>query len=546
MSGKSNPNYESTFPLLPLRGAVLFPGATVPFEIGRPKTTALAERVIAQELPYLVVFPQRVANVDDPGADDLYEHGTLARVAGVERQRKGTYAVVLEGVARVRLVAVESTTPFLEARVEPVDVPVVADDELAALGMSLRDATRGLLELLPGVPREIGERLLAIESPAELADYVRDVHGREVEEKVRLLAAAEPKARLREALRLIAHRAEVLKMRDKINTQVKDELGKTQREHVLRQQMKAIQEELGEDGEDEANELDELEKRVDDAKLSPEAAEVAKKQLKRLRGMTPQSPSSAWCGRTSTGSSTCRGSRARRPSRTSLAVRAVLDADHFGLEKVKKRILEYLAVRKLKSALPAAAAGPTTTKGPILCLIGPPGVGKTSLGKSIARALDRKFVRHLARRRARRGGDPRPPPHVHRRAPRADHPGDEEGRHGQPRLHARRDRQARQRLPGRPVVGAARGARSRAERHVRRPLPRDPLRSLEGRLRRDGERRRHHPRPASRPHGDHRDPRLHAQGEARHRQAPPPAQAARRARDDARSRSTSPTRRSRS
>jgi ATP-dependent Lon protease len=394
MSAQPTANYASTFPVLPLRGAVLFPGATVPFEIGRPKTIALAEQLIAQNLPYLVVFPQRVATVDDPGAADLHEHGTLARVMGVEKQRKGTYAVILEGVARVRLASIETTTPYLEARVEPVEVPVVADDELAALGMSLRDATRDLIELLPGIPREITARVDAITSPVELADYIATYLDATVEEKVKLLATADPKAHIRELLTLVARRGEVLKMRDKINSQVKDDLGKTQREYVLRQQMKAIKEELGGEGDDDSNDLDELENRISKANLSPEAAEVAKKQLKRLNGMTPQSAEYAMVRTYLDWILELPWVATATEEPDIAAVRAVLDADHYGLQKVKKRILEYLAIRKLKSAKPAeGATGPVKTKGPILCLIGPPGVGKTSLGKSIARALGREFVR---------------------------------------------------------------------------------------------------------------------------------------------------------
>jgi ATP-dependent Lon protease len=397
MSGQPTPNYASTFPLLPLRGAVLFPGATVPFEIGRPKTVALAEHVLAENLPYVVVCPQRVAETDDPGQADLYEHGTLARVIGVDKLRKGTYAVVVEGVARVRLVSIETTTPFLMARVEPVEIPVGTDDELTALGMSLQDVTRDLIQLLPGIPRDIVAQVEAIDSPADLADFVATYLEVSVQEKVDLLATAEPKDRVRKMLTLVSRRREVLRMREKINSQVKDELGKTQREYALRQQMKAIKEELGGEDDEESNELDELEKRVAEAKLSPEAADVAKKQLKRLRGMGPQSPEGAmvrtylewilelpWLPDAP--------SAIEEPDIA--RVREVLDADHYGLQKVKRRILEYLAVRKLKSSAPAGGEGrPSATKGPILCLIGPPGVGKTSLGKSIARAMGREFVR---------------------------------------------------------------------------------------------------------------------------------------------------------
>ncbi|HEX3343425.1 MAG TPA: LON peptidase substrate-binding domain-containing protein, partial [Polyangiaceae bacterium] len=395
MPAQPTVNYASPFPVLPLRGAVLFPGATVPFEIGRPKTIALAEEVVAKSLPYLVVLPQRVATVEDPAAADLHEHGTLARVIGVEKQRKGHYAIVLEGLARVRVVSIETTTPYLEARVEPVEVASpAADDELAALGMSLRDAARALIELLPGIPREFAARVDSIESPVELGDFIATYLDASVEEKVALLALAEPKARIRELLKLIARRGEILKMRDKINSQVKDDLGKTQREYVLRQQMKAIKEELGGESDDEANDLDELEDRIAKAKLSTEAAEVAKKQLKRLHGMTPQSAEYAMVRTYLDWILELPWVAAAIDEPDIAAVRAVLDADHYGLQKVKRRILEYLAIRKLKSAKPADGAAATAkTKGPILCLIGPPGVGKTSLGKSIARSLGREFVR---------------------------------------------------------------------------------------------------------------------------------------------------------
>ena len=394
MTGQPTPNYGSTFPLLPLRGAVLFPGATVPFEIGRPKTVALAEHVIAKNLPYVAVFAQRDPAAEDPGQSDLHEHGTLARVVGVDKNRKGTYAVVLEGVARVRLASVEASTPFLEARVEPVEVPAVKDDELTALGMSLRDVIGELVQLVPGIPREIVARVEGIESPAELVDFVATYIEAGVDEKAELLATAEPKARIRKMLTLVSRRVEVLRMRDKINSQVKDELGKTQREYALRQQMKAIKEELGGDGEDEADDLDELEKRVAEAKLSTEAADVAKKQLRRLRAMSPQSPEAAMV-RTYLEWILDLPWLATAVEEPDVAkVREVLDADHHGLQKVKRRILEYLAVRKLKSSAPAAAEGKkAAVKGPILCLIGPPGVGKTSLGKSIARAMGREFVR---------------------------------------------------------------------------------------------------------------------------------------------------------
>jgi ATP-dependent Lon protease len=395
MSGRIAPDYESTFPLLPLRGGVLFPVASVPYEIGRAKSVALAEHVSANRIPFVVVFPQRVAKVEEPGASDLHEIGTLARVVRVERQKGGSYGVLVTGVARVRLMSVESSTPFLQARVEELPTPAGdKDDELTALGMSLREASAELVASMPGIPADVVARLKTFEAPGDLADFVATYLDATVGEKVELLGIVEPKDRVRRLLTLIRRRVEVHRMRDTINSQVKSEMDEAQREHLLRQQMKAIQEELGGGDDGESNEFDELEKRVAEAKLSPEATEVANKQLKRLRSMSGQSPEGAmvrsyiewildlpWMATPS-----------EEPDLAS--VRAVLDADHYGLEKVKKRILEYLAVRKLKrSAASADESGRVATKGPILCLIGPPGVGKTSLGKSIARALGREYVR---------------------------------------------------------------------------------------------------------------------------------------------------------
>ncbi len=382
MSDQPLPDYGSSFPLLPLRGGVLFPMATVPYDVGRPKTVALVERVVADRIPYVVVFPQREASVDDPSVSDLHDLGTLARVVAVEKQRTGTYAIAVEGVARVRLSSIEQTTPYLQARVEPVE-PAAGrdDDELQALGLNLREATGKLLELLP-VPREVAARVAAIKSPAELTDVISTYLDASVEEKVELLGLVDLKARIRKLLAHLSRRTEVLRMRDKINSQVKEDIDKNQREFVLRQQLKAIQDELGE-GEDESNDLDDLAKRIAEAKLSPEAAEVAKKQLKRLRSMAGQSPEVGMVRTYLEWILDLPWEASTTAEPDIAAVRAVLDADHHGLEKVKKRILEYLAVRKVKG----------NTKGPILCLIGPPGVGKTSLGKSIAKALGREYVR---------------------------------------------------------------------------------------------------------------------------------------------------------
>jgi ATP-dependent Lon protease len=221
MSVQPSPDFNSSFPLLPLRGAVLFPGATVPFGVGRPKTLALVEHMVKHGLAYVALFAQRDVSVEEPTASDLHEYGTLARVVAVEKERNGTYAVVVEGIARIQLRSVEQTTPYLEARVEPIEVKEASnDDELEALGLSLREATGKLIELLP-VRRDAAARVAAIQSPGELADTVAAFLEITIEDSVALLGLGDLKARIRRILVHLSHRTEVLRMRNKINSQVK-------------------------------------------------------------------------------------------------------------------------------------------------------------------------------------------------------------------------------------------------------------------------------------------------------------------------------------
>ena len=374
-------------PLLPLRDAVLFPGSVMPFDVGRPKTVALAEHLAKTRDPepaqLVVAFTQKSAATEDPSVDELYPVGTIARILGVVKAENGTYAMVLEGLFRGRLDELTQRDPFLKAQVARIPEIAEHDDELEALGQGLRDAMREVLSLLPRLPKEITARIDVLSDPGELADFVAGHLDSTVEEKAGLLALVDRKERVRGVLKLVVNRRESLRTRERINTQVRDEMGKTQREHVLRQQLKAVQDELGMSDEGGENDLQDLEKRIAEARLTKEAAEVAKKQLKRLRSMQSSSPEYSMVRTYLDWILDVPWKTSTDDQQDIAAVRAVLDEDHYGLEKVKKRILEYLAVRKLKS----------DKKGPILCLIGPPGVGKTSLGRSIARSLGRNFQR---------------------------------------------------------------------------------------------------------------------------------------------------------
>src|SRR5215471_5718630 len=368
--------------VLPIRNAVLFPGAVAPFDVGREKSVALVEDVDNLPGPVIAIFAQRDPATDDPGYDDLYPVGCAARVLKALKHSSGNYSLILQGLVRIRLSDLTQTTPYLRAKIARVGARAQEDVEAEALAMSLRDVAKQVIQLMPELPREAGSLIDSIQAPGALADLVAANLDAPVEEKAQLIETVEVKERIRKVLRLLTRQLEILKMRERINSQIKEEMGKNQREYVLRQQLKAIKEELGEDEGDQSD-LDGLEDRIAKANLPTEAETVAKKQLKRLRTMQVGSAEYTvvrtyldwildipWTNQTV-------------DNMDISAVRKVLDEDHYGLEKVKKRILEFLAVRKLKQ----------DKKGPILCLLGPPGVGKTSLGKSISRALGRKFVR---------------------------------------------------------------------------------------------------------------------------------------------------------
>ncbi|WP_083604192.1 endopeptidase La [Pajaroellobacter abortibovis] len=374
--------FREELPILPIRNAVLFPGAVAPFDVGREKSVALVEDVDSLSTPVIAIFSQKDPSMDDPGEHDLHQVGCAARVLKALKHSSGNYSLILQGLMRIRLGEVSQHAPYLKAKTIKMEETGVDDDEAEALALSLRDIAKQVIQLMPELPREAGSLIDSIQLPGALADLVAANLDAPVEEKASLLETLDVKERMRKVLRLLTRQLEILKMRERINSQIKEEMGKNQREYVLRQQLKAIKEELGEDEGDQGD-LDGLEERIAKGHLPGEAEQVAKKQLKRLRNMQV-------------------GSAEYTVIRTYLdwildlpwhiqttdnleieAVRKVLDEDHYGLEKVKKRILEYLAVRKLKK----------DKKGPILCLIGPPGVGKTSLGRSIARALGRKFHR---------------------------------------------------------------------------------------------------------------------------------------------------------
>jgi ATP-dependent Lon protease len=370
--------------ILPLRNSVLFPMSVVPINVGRPRSVRLVEELLGPESALVGVLTQRNAETVEPVFDDLYSIGTLARVVKVIRLGPANYSVVLNGLGRFRLLENRALEPYMRAEIERIPEAPQSGPDLVALGQKLRESTRQVLGLLPNLPKETASILDNVREPGALADLIASNFPEEhasIHVRQRILEAFDVKARLDLVLGMVGRQLEVLKVRDAISSQVQNELSRSQRDYVLRQQMRTIREELGESADDD--ETEQLRERIARAELPPEAERAARKQLSRLSGMQPQSAEYQvtrnyveWLADLPW--------RRTTPDRVDVKeVRRCLDEDHFGLETVKKRIIEYAAIRQLRR----------DKRGPILLFIGPPGVGKTSLGRSIARAMGRRYGR---------------------------------------------------------------------------------------------------------------------------------------------------------
>ena len=369
--------------ILPVRNMVLFPGMVVPIAIGRRGSIAAAQFAIKAERP-LGILMQRNAQAETPAREDLTTMGTMATILRYVSSADETHNIICQGQQRFRITGFMEGYPFLVAHVELLpDKAERHDPEIEARFMQLKERAVEVLDLLPQVPQDMLSMVHNLESPAKLADLVAGYLDIAATEKQVLLEELNLRKRLDALLEMIAHRIEVIHISQEIEQRTKASMGRREREFVLREQMRSIQKELGEDSGSHSAEMDELRKQIMDAEMPPEVAEQANKELKRLARMADSSAEYAMT-RTYLDWLVELPWKAPEPDQIDVAqARQILAQDHFGLEKVKKRILEFLAVRKLKPG----------GHGPILCLVGPPGVGKTSLGQSIAKALGRKFVR---------------------------------------------------------------------------------------------------------------------------------------------------------
>ncbi len=368
-------------PLLAIRNTVIFPVLAFPINVGREKSLKAVDRAMEGDR-LMGIVAQTDAKIEDPSTDELHMVGTAVKILKSVKMPGNKLNVIIQGLSRIKILEFIHTEPYLKARVQMIEEQEIKGVEVNALLMNLREQAQKIIELSPHIPSEASFLVKSIDNPAILSDIVASNLSVSVEEKQELLETLDVKDRMDKVINLLNKEIQVLELSNKIQTEVKGEMDKAQREYFLREQMKAIQKELGEVDERQ-EEFEELKRMVKKAKMPKEVEKVALKELRRMSRMSP-------------GAAEYTVSRTyldwlielpwEKSSQDVLDIHAagdILDEDHYGLDKVKDRILEYLAVRKLKADM----------KGPILCLVGPPGVGKTSLGKSVARSMGREFVR---------------------------------------------------------------------------------------------------------------------------------------------------------
>ena len=518
-------------PVLPLRDSVTFPDTVTPLAVGQPRSIQLVDDVLGTNR-MLVMVASRDPDLDEPTPADLHDVGVVGVVARMVKVPDGSLRILVQATQRVRLSDYVADQPYLVARIEELPDVVKPSPELEALSRNVQRTFSEIVEQIPYLPEELQMAVANIEDPSQLSHLIAGALRIGTEEKQQLLEEVDVAKRLRHLSQILARELEVVQLGTQIQTQVQSEVDKGQREFFLRQQLKAIQDELGEEDEQVA-EVAELQEKIEAANLPEDARKAADRELGRLAKLPPAAAEHGvirtyleWLTELPWSVETTDNLNIKH-------ARKVLDADHYDLEKIKDRLLEYLAVRKLNPDSP----------GPILCFVGPPGVGKTSLGRSIAKALGREFERISV-------GGVRDEAEIrgHRRTYIGALPGTI--------IRALRDAGSRN-----PVfmideidkMGADfRGDPASAMLEVLDPAQNDTFRDhyldlavrpLRRRLHRHRQRARHDPGPAARPHGNHRTRRLHGRRQAPDRAPLPGRPPDRRQRPQSRARSSSPTRR---
>ena len=367
--------------ILPIRNAVAFPGTITPLAIGREQSKTLLSEVIVNET-IIGLITQKDPNIDKPTFDNLYNVGTAATVLKVIKMPQGSVHVIVHAIARFKIVEQTASEPYLKAKIQMLEVHAKMTKKLQALLVSVKRTANRVIELSPNVPDEAIVLLENIESPSALADFLAANLNLKLAEKQQLLEELDAEKRLEIISVSLASQLELLELSHKIQGRVKESIDKNQREYFLQEQLKAIQPELGQ-MDQQSRELDEIKKKIKKAKMPQKVEEEAMRELGRLSKISPVSPDYSVIRTYLDWVCELPWSVQTKDQLDINTARSILNADHYDFVKVKKRILEFLAVRKLNPK----------GKSPILCFVGPPGVGKTCLGKSIAKSMGRKFVR---------------------------------------------------------------------------------------------------------------------------------------------------------
>ncbi|MBM4048447.1 MAG: endopeptidase La, partial [Planctomycetes bacterium] len=368
-------------PVLPIKDFVVFPGMILPVIVAKDRDIKLVDHVLVKDR-LLVLAVQKDPQLEVPRPSDLFLFGVAAVVMKMLKFPDNTTRILVQGIARIELTKFTQTEPFLMAEFQKREETSTPGMELEALFKNAQNLFQKLVGLAPNMPDELKVIAMNIKDPGRLADMICANLNVSIVERQKVLEALDIKTRLERVLGLLTREVEVLELSGKIQSQVQSQMGKTQREYYLREQLKAIQKELGE-GDEQSAEIEELRAKIKEAKMPPEALKEAERELDRLSRMHPSAAEYTVSRTYIDWLVTLPWSKATQDNLDIKRAHEILEEDHYDLQKVKERILEYLSVRKLKADM----------KGPILCFVGPPGVGKTSLGKSIARALGRKFIR---------------------------------------------------------------------------------------------------------------------------------------------------------
>ncbi len=396
-STAEHPRYPDVLPILPLRGVVVYPQTAVPLTVGQARSIRLVDDVVASD-KLVGLVAARNPELETPGPKDLYEVGVIATIHRLLRAPDGTVRLLVQGMDRFRLVDFISEEPYLKARIELAPETVEEGLEINALARNARDQFQQITQMIPSFPDELVTSITSLENPLQTVYTIANFQRIELKDAQDILEINSVTEKLHKLVGLLVREAEVLTLGQKIQNEARGEIEKVQREYYLREQMKAIQKELGEKDQ-QAAEIEELKKKIDDAKMPPEADKQSRQELDRLSRL-PSAAAEYGVIRTYLDwLVSLPWSKSTQDNLDIAHAREILNTDHYGLEDVKDRILEFLAIRKLRLDRKEEFKEPSPDlirrerEGVILCFIGPPGVGKTSLGQSIARAMGRKFIR---------------------------------------------------------------------------------------------------------------------------------------------------------